>query len=90
MNQNKPTFFAWFRPLPVLMLSAVLSVSACSPGGDKESNSRPEVLSMDMQIPASLTGGLTAVTSPLVTGVQASTDGTGLPCAYQGPDDEDD
>ncbi|MGD8570059.1 MAG: hypothetical protein PVJ39_18375 [Gammaproteobacteria bacterium] len=79
--QITPGWLAWVL---------VVFLTACSGGGSGGNGStNDEVLNLDMQIPQSLTGGpvTTAVISPTAITAQSSSD---VPCAYQGPEDEDD
>lgn len=81
---------SWLRSVPAIALTLVVGLSACSSGSETGS-SNEEVLNLDMAIPNSLTGGPVGVVSLAVpTGVQAAAANTDLPCAYQGPDDDDD
>jgi len=93
-NKFKSIFYrlpmSWFCPLPALALTLVVGLSACSSGSDTGAGDE-EVLNLDMAIPNSLTGGpagATLLVSP--TGAQVTAANTDLPCAYQGPDDDDD
>ncbi|MGD8571448.1 MAG: hypothetical protein PVH98_03265 [Gammaproteobacteria bacterium] len=68
----------------------LVALAACSSGGNSDGNDNGEVLNLDMQIPDSLTGGpaTSVMVSPVaISAVSASSD---LPCAYQGPENEDD
>lgn len=69
----------------------VITLTACSGGGSGGNGStNDEVLNLDMQIPSSLTGGpvSTAVVSP--TAITAASSSSDIPCAFQGPQDEND
>lgn len=76
----------------LLVVTCLLTVTACSGGGggDGNGNTSDEVLDLDMQIPHSLTGGpaTSVMVSPVAISAQSA--GSDLPCAYQGPEDEDD
>lgn len=91
MKDNK-TRYLTRRPVSLfgsILLAGVLA--ACSGGGNGSGSNSGEILDLDMQIPNSLTGGpaTSAVVAPAT--IRAVTSGAAdLPCAYQGPDDEDD
>ncbi len=91
MNKQNKYLYSWLRPIPVIALTLVLGLGACT-SSDDNSSGTGEVLNLDMAIPSSLTGGPVSVLAVNSTsastpvGVQAS---TGVPCAYQGPDDDD-
>jgi hypothetical protein len=80
----------WLRQytLASVAFTLVIGLAACSGGGS--GNGDDEVLNLDMRIPQSLTGGpvTTAVVSP--TAITAQSSSSDVPCAYQGPEDEDD
>ena len=92
-NKSKSIFFSlpmsWFRPLPALALTVAVGLSACSSGSDTGSGNE-EVLNLDMAIPNSLTGGPSGALLVSPTGAQVTAANADLPCAYQGPDDDDD
>ena len=73
----------------LLVLLALVSLSACAPSEDGDSPETVDVLDLNMDIPASLTGGqdTKGVALATVTGVQAKS--TGTSCSYLGPDDGD-
>ncbi len=96
-NQLIPNFRSGFA-VTTLLLSSLLV--AC--GDEKESNTtqNSDNPSIDLSIPASLTGG-SAATSPRLAkatqsmvdasqSIQAAKAGTGQPCAYLGNDNKDD
>ena len=93
MKKMNPLNFTGKTNLVFALLFA-FSLAACSSSEDGDSNESVDVLDLDMAIPASLTGGAAsksgvATMSELrVSGVQARS--SDVPCAYQGPDDEDD
>jgi len=80
---------SWLRPVPAIALTLVVGLSACS-SGSETGGSNEEVLNLDMAIPNSLTGGPAGTLLVLPTGTQVTAANTDLPCAYQGPDDDDD
>lgn len=89
------TYKSW---LPVILSSSVL-LSAC--GDEVASNITPNGISMDMEIPASMTGGSNPVSSSSKQSSQTSfakagaaplakaSTATGEPCSYIGVDDDD-
>jgi len=74
----------------VLAVSLLVGLAACSSGDDDNDgqNSRKSI-TLDMQIPNSLTGALTADSSMPIA-LQANAQGVGMPCTFAGVDDEDD
>jgi len=97
MSTESTSFNSLLRVPRWIVLSVVIGLSACSAGdGNNNQNQGPDPISLNMQIPASLTGGKITTSAATVTSttslsaVGAATAGTGQPCAYQGPDDKDD
>ncbi|WP_455208043.1 hypothetical protein [Kaarinaea lacus] len=94
-NKSNPLSL-WRHAMPGITLMLVVSLIACSSGGDGNDSSNSGVLNLDMAIPNSLTGGPAAsvfIASPAAVhaaAVGATAASTGSACAYQGPDDGDD
>jgi len=85
--------------LPLIITSSAL-VSAC--GGDGDGNVTPNSITMDMEIPGSMTGGITQGNPKInnnndkisfakagAAPLSRSSSGTGEPCSYIGVDDDD-
>jgi len=77
-----------------LFISSISLLAACGTSTDDNQSTSGESLSIDLQLPDSLTGGrITQSKSTAfkgITGAIASKASTGEPCAFQGVDDEDD
>ncbi|HEY9050637.1 MAG TPA: hypothetical protein VIQ03_03775 [Gammaproteobacteria bacterium] len=79
--------------LPILFAGSTL-LSAC---GDSGTSSAPNGITLDMQIPDSMTGGSSSITSSKTMSMAkvanaplaATTTGTGQPCSYIGVADDD-
>jgi hypothetical protein len=70
-----------------IILLVAIGLTACA-SDDEEQSAAPDVLDLNMSIPASLTGAPVPKGVVTVSGVQVRS--TDAPCAYQGPGDEDD
>ena len=91
---NHPNDYPIKRPLRffVLFFSAILLL-ACGEASETGSDNNgapapPHSLSLDIELPDSMTGGATTVASALKMAETASS-GTGLPCAFVGADGDD-
>ncbi len=73
-----------------LILSSFILLAGCAETDDT-SNTGKDSLSLDLQLPDSLTGGLTVQNSSVAfKSMQANKASTGTPCSYPGNENEDD
>jgi len=91
MKNKSPTKFSnknlLYKINILLVLLLLSSITACSSDEDENNGTAVDVLDLNMNLPASLTGGAAPIGVAMVSGAQASS--AGAPCAYLGPDDED-
>lgn len=88
---TKP-FIKSILPAGVVFAASLFALGACSSGDSGDTNTGSEKLvSLDMQLPDSLTGGKSeagkAVFSTAISLGKSSSD---IPCAYLGPEDDED
>lgn len=88
-NNNK--HFIPNRTLGLLLsLAGLLWLAGCNSASDNASTTTTgKSISLDMALPNSLTGGPAAVASPAMV-LAVSKQGSGVPCSYIGPDDDQD
>ena len=73
-----------------LALSAAIVLGGCQSSDNTDTATTGTELSLDLELPSSLTGSSQAVTSNLRSATSSTTiRSVGEPCAYQGADDED-
>lgn len=86
MKKNNPNPITKLFYYTLVILIAV-GLTACA-SDDESETAAPDVLDLNMNIPASLTGAPVPKGVATVSGAQVRS--TDAPCAYQGPDDEND